>query len=419
MAAGALLLVLATASSPAGTSADKSREVVSRVAPGLAIVTEIDDGAPYLGQQFSIIYALRALTAPSAVDIDPQQFTGFWTELSPPAADAHPSSQTLDNQPASQYLLRQVIAFPLSEGTLQLPPLRLKIKMPGSGSGPGDWDFVCSSEPVTVSVSPVPRSSEQTLPLVGNLEGSLTPVGGAARSEMILEMQGTANLAFFDPLQWISQPAELVLSVRPTEWDKIVQTRDIAGKRKITLIQRRCWGIRIFGQARGRARVGDIALRVFQPSTGLWTEKMIAGVTIAGLDEKPVAGAPVQPSREHDEVRILSVWVSASVAGLLIAIVVWAFTRARGLHRRDWAARGLASLEKTAAAASKPFLDTAHKLMERHAAKAGILDKIGSGDSELDRFWNEVEKLRFGRQSPSPELRNEILQFLRNLLQAP
>lgn len=278
---------------------------------------------------------------------------------------------------------------------------------------------MCSSEPVTVDVLPIPSSSDHRLPLVGNLEGSLTPVGGSGRDEVILELKGTANLAFFDPLQWMVQPAGLVLSARPTEWDKMVQTRDIAGKRQITLIQRRCWGIRIFGQAQDRMRVGDIGLRVFQPLTGHWAEKMIAGVALAGLDERPVAGTTGQPHREPEETRVRPVWVSASIAGLLIAVVAWAFTRARSLHRRDWAARGLTSLGKTSAAASKPFLDTAHKLMERHAAQAGILGRIGGGDSELDRFWNEIERLRFGRQSPSPELRNEILQFLKNLLANP
>lgn len=415
----ALPFLLSTANLAAGALADGSREVISRVAPGLAIVTQIGNGTPYVGQQFSIIYFLRSLNAPSAIDIDPQQFTGFWTELSPPAADAPPSVHPLENQPASQYLLRQVIAFPLSDGKVQLPPLRLKIKMPDSRSGPGDWDLICSSEPIFIDVLPVPSLGEQKLPLVGNIEGSLTPSGTAPGSEAILELQGTANLAFFDPVQWIGARPGLVLSVRPAEWDKLVQTRELGGKREITLLQRRSWYIRVLGQESGPVRVGGSALHVFRPLTGVWTEQMIGGITIAGLDVKAAGSGPVQLNRSDEEVRSRSVWIVALIAGLLIAAVLGAYARARRVRRRDWAARGLASLEKASEAASKRFVDTAHKLMERYAADAGILGRIGSQDSELDRVWNEVEGLRFGRRSPSPELRSQIVQFLKNLLINP
>jgi hypothetical protein len=413
--ATALPLLLATAGSPVGTLADGKREVMSRIAPGLAIVTEIGNSSPYVGQQFSIIYSLRALKAPSAVDIDPQQFTGFWTELSPPA-DARPSDQSLENQPASQYLLRQVIAFPLSEGKLQLPPLRLKIKMPDSRSGPGDWDLVCSSDPVFVDVLPVPNVEEQKLALVGDIEGGLTSSGSAGGSEVILELQGTANLAFFDPLQWIGTRPGVVLSVRPAEWDKLVQTRDLGGKRQITLLQRRSWYIRVLGQGTGPVRVGGGALPIFQPLTGVWREPTIGAITIAGLDVKPAASAPVQLNHSNEGIRTRSAWIVALIAGLLTAVALCACVRARRLRQRDWAARGLASLDKASEAPSKRFVDTAHKLMERYAAEAGIRGRIGSQDSELDRLWNEVEGLRFGRRSPSAELRGQILQFLKNLL---
>src|SRR2546427_5236076 len=34
-----------------------------------------------LGQQFSIVYSLVAQRYPTAVDVQPQQFSGFWTEI--------------------------------------------------------------------------------------------------------------------------------------------------------------------------------------------------------------------------------------------------------------------------------------------------------------------------------------------------
>ena len=415
----ALPLLLAMARPSSVTLADGGREVISRVGPGLAIVTEIGNGTPYVGQQFSIIYSLRALNAPSAVDVDPQQFTGFWTELSPPSADDRPSVHSLENQPASQYLLRQVIAFPLSDGKVQLPPIRLKIKMPDPGSATGKWDLVCTSEPVSINVLPVPSAGGQGLSLVGNVEGSLTRSGANAGSEAVLELQGTANLAFFDPLQWIGARPGLVLSVRPADWDKLVQTRDAGGKRQITLLQRRSWSIRVLGQGPGTVRVGGNPLHVFEPSTGVWTEQAIGGFTVTGADVKSAEVGSVEPSRIDGEIKGRPGWIVTLIAGLLIAAVLGACARAKRVRRRDWAARGLASLEKGSEAASRRFVDTAHKLIERYAAEARMLSTIGNQDSELDRIWNEIEGLRFGRRMPSPEQRSQIVHFLKDLLRKP
>ncbi len=399
---------------PVGSSADESRELVSRVAPGMAIVTEISNSAPYAGQQFSIIYSLLSLQPPAAVDIDPQQFTGFWTESSVPAADAPASSQMLDSQQASRYLLRQVIAFPLFEGIVQLPPLRLKIKLPGSRSVPGEWDLVCSSESVMVRVLPVPGVAGMPPTFIGTLEGNWSQGKGAGPDELTLEVQGTANLAFLDPSPWIGKSPELAFLLQPTEWDKLVQTRDIGGKRTITLLQRRCWRLRIIGKSKVGMRIGEVPLRMFQPSTGLMVEKRIAGVTIASGEEKATSRGPARQYPKSGWSRMT--WLSLLLAGLAIVFCAWAFTHARGSRRRDRAACKLASLERSAVASPKSFLDAAHRVIERHATEAGLLNTIGRGDSELDRLWNEVERLRFGHGSPSSELRRDILRLLEKLV---
>jgi hypothetical protein len=394
---------------------DAFHVAVSRVAPGFAIVTEISKVTPYVGQQFSIVYWLRAVRPPSAVDIDPQQFTGFWTETGDPPAESRPARETVDGKAATEYLLRQVIAFPLWEGNLELPALRLKIKL-GETVSPrhADWDLVCLSDHVSIRALPVPghAGAPEEFPLVGTLDGTM--VSARADHQLILELQGTANLAFLDPLRWIRSQQGLRFSASLADSENMVQTRDQAGRRQLQLIQRRRWVVRALGFAASNSRVGDVLLRVFHPEAGTWGEKRLPGTALRGY---PVPQISPHGSR-------LSAWhlpasaISAIAAAAGAIAVFLSFTRIRNKRkgRLTKLKRILAALEKNATASAKSFLDMAHKILVQYGGKEAR--PAGISSTEFDECWDRVERLRFSSESLSASSRQEIIRILKTHLHA-
>jgi hypothetical protein len=233
----------------------------TRIAPDLVLVTEFSVKEPLVGQQVAVLYRLRATPPPAAVDIDPQQFSGFWTEIAPLADTGR--SRSPDGGASVEFLLRQVIVFPLYAGDLQLPPLRIKVKRNTSvASRADDWDIIGSSSPVLLRVRDLPavNALQHRWPLVGAVSGTLQEqrISGAPRT--ILELKGTAHLALFDPLEWLHDRR---IQARTIEWESSVQTLDMHGKRVVTLIQRRRWAL--------DPGVKEISLPVFQPESQSFT----------------------------------------------------------------------------------------------------------------------------------------------------
>ncbi len=397
------------------TAPDPARTFITQIAPDLAIVTEVSLGAPFVGQQFSLIYRLRALRPPAAVDVDPQQFRGFWTEIVPLSPESASAARPVGGQAAVDYLLRQVIAFPLLDGALRLPPLSVKVKRPGSPAAQrDDWDVLGSSSPVdvrSVPLPPWPRAGSD-LPLVGSVAGSLKWQGDG-RSALLLEMEGTANLALFRPVDWLGTPQGARLQARLAAADNVTQTIDKEGKRQLSLIQRQRWLIGISGGIPGQ-RIGDFRLPVFDPREKTWKEVRVEGVSLPGSGtaargalSASEAGARAETASYH--------WQAVLVVALVAVPVVWFWVHRRHLHAGKQPDDGLDVIEKRLKTSPRSFLDSAHRLLERRAAQMRRSHNLGAEDTALDRCWITVQRYRFNREPLSPEARNEILKALREL----
>jgi hypothetical protein len=259
------------------------RFFVSSISPDLEIVTQVSNTTPHAWQQFSVIYSLRALRAPSAVDVDPQQYAGFWTELAPLPEQPRSTIRLQNGRQVSEYLLRQVIAFPMSAGSLELPPLRVKVKNASPKADTShDWDVIGTSNPVSLTVKSLPSadSHHSIAPLVGELEGSLFEDSAGTRSELILELKGTANLALIQPEQWLKAPGDILFSIHLKDSDDTIQTLDTGDSRQLSLLQRRRWSIRLRGIPAKGVRIEDLAIPVFKPGQEHWTWAQIRGLEL-------------------------------------------------------------------------------------------------------------------------------------------
>jgi hypothetical protein len=283
---------------------DSSHSHVTRIAPGFSIVTELSEDQLYLGQQFSILYRLEASRPPLAVDVDPQQFSGFWSEFAPLSEGARPRSQMASGDSGHRYWLRQVIAYPLVEGALLLPPLQVKIKTSQSSSqSADDWDLVSASDSPTVHVvSPMPKNESTGLfPLIGIVDGKMSTVRRGEGIAVRLELWGSANLDLFQPTRWVRAQGSEPLSIQLSERENTVQTRDVGGKRTISLLQRRRWIIRSRWNVSEEPQVDDMHLAFFDLQKASWNTKLIEGIRSSAVGPSPrVEDKSPEPSQVQD-----------------------------------------------------------------------------------------------------------------------
>jgi hypothetical protein len=402
-----------------------SQTFVSRVSPDMAIVTELSIGNPFVGQQFSVVYRLRTQHPPTAVDIDPQQYAGFWAELVPISQGSSSARRPRGEPGAVDYLLRQVVAFPLREGPLQLPPLSLKIKTSNHVSPQSDdWDVVCASSPVTVRVSAIPPAPRPGpgLPLVGSVEGNMS-WQGEGRSALVLDIQGTASIAWFRPLEWLRAPEGVTFHERLAGVENTPQTIEVEGSRRLSLIQRQRWTISVSG-SHPEQRIDDLVLPVFEPGKKIWMNARIAGITIpyparsAHALETGSANASSQVGAHHQLFLVPRVDLVVGLAAIAGGLALFAWLRTR--RRRSQGAEEIcAALEKRLRTSPKAFLDSAHKLLEQYAEKAGRAHNLGLEDALLDRCWTAVQRYRFSREPLPSTARDDILRSIEQLTRAP
>jgi hypothetical protein len=233
--------------------------------PHLAVITEVSNVEPYVGEQFSVVYKLRCSIPPAGVDIDPQDVTGFWTVTAPTRGEARAEVVTLNGRPATDFLLRQLIAFPLRPGKQLLPPLRLKIKRQGGSSE--DWDLKASTQSVEVEVRPVPGAGEARdgYLIVGSLKGKLTGGDWDGAREAVLEIEGTANLDLFAAEQWLKHLDTPGIKVRLKDKESLIQTRDYEGKRRLSLLQRQRWTVSAMPWGDAAVRLASFSVPFFDP----------------------------------------------------------------------------------------------------------------------------------------------------------
>src|SRR5688572_13606883 len=170
---------LAVSFAPQLYSQEQDGIFTTQISPNLSIVREINPANPYAGQQFSIIYSLYAFQFPVAVDIEPQQYSHFWTEIIPLTEQTRTITRIIHGRARHEFLLRQVVAYPLSTGILELPPLALKVKMTGNlAAGSENWDLIAQSKADFIRVRPLPPHQESTtgVPFTGSMSGQWSEV---------------------------------------------------------------------------------------------------------------------------------------------------------------------------------------------------------------------------------------------------
>ena len=280
----ALLSLMAAAAVSAG--ARDRGEWITSIAPGLSIVTEVSQAQPYVGEQFSIVYWLRAQTPPAAIDIVAQQYSGLWAQVVP-LEESHAVDRERYGRTSYESLLRQVVAYPLRDGTVELPPLALRIRTSDdSAANARGWDLEGSSRPITLEVLKQPGAGA---PLVaGSLAGRAEPSGAR---EITLELSGTANLSFLDPVALVRFDGAEAGPRRLAEATDRVETRDLEGVRTVRIVHRYTWRLALRSDASGEVRVGDVIVPVFDPESAARSEFRIPGFTL------PATGAPERKTR--------------------------------------------------------------------------------------------------------------------------
>jgi hypothetical protein len=402
---------------------DPARTFVSSIARDLAIVTEVSLQEPYVGQQFSVIYRLRAQRPPVAVDIDPQQYPGFWTEVIPISQESASTARPLRGQPVVDFLLRQVVAYPIEEGALRLPPLSIKVKRAGRVSRqPDDWDVVGLSDPVGIRSLPLPPGAEagKTMPLVGSAEGSMTWEGDDYTT-VALELQGTANLALFEPLDWVRLRPGQACRAYLARAENAPRTVDLEGKRQLSLVQRQRW-ILDFAGSGSDLGVGDLIVPVFAPLEKSWNRLRIQGAqrpgspSATGGQHTGATGAGADPGVRPRGARWAVLEVGMAVAGLAVigTILFWLARKYRSGN--DRIPDSPAVLEKKTRISPRAFLDSAHKLLEKCAREMGRQHNLGAEDTLLDRCWITVQGYRFNREPLPAEAYDQILSSVRQVL---
>ena len=403
---------------------DPTKTFVSPIAPDLAIVTEVSLQNPYVGQQFSVIYRLRAQRPPAAVDIDPQQYPGFWTEVVPISQESASTARPLRGQAVVDFLLRQVIAYPIEEGAVLLPPLSIKVKRTGGVSRqPDDWDVAGLSTPVEIRSLPLPPGGDarKTMPLVGSAEGSMT-WEGQDRSTIVLELQGTANLALFDPLDWIRSRPDQLSRARLVRAENIPRTIDLNGTRRLSLVQRLRWFL-TFEESRTGQEVDALEVPVFSPLENSWTSLRVPGLigpassstTVERQAAAKDIGAGARPGFRGTGWKLLGIGTGVAVLVGIGTLLYWLARKYRRV--KDRIPDSPAVLERRLRISPRSFLDGAHKLLEKCARDMGRLDDLGAADTLLDRCWISVQRYRFNQEPLPPEARDQIFSSIRQILQ--
>lgn len=398
----------------------------TRISPSLSIVREINPPSPFVGQQFTIIYSLHALKIPVAVDIEPQQYSHFWTEIIPLKEQPRTVARIVQGRARHEFVLRQVVAYPLSAGLLELPPLALKIKTMGNlVAGSDNWDLIARSRPDFVRVQPLPPEQERTgrAVFVGSISGQWSEIPTAHGHEIRLEMRGNANLAFFHPEDWVRSRGGFYLSSRLASAESEVQTKDIGGNRQLLVTNGQRWSIRVFPSGKEPLRLDDLVIPVFQPESETWSTIRIRGFPLraSAADAQRRNLGELQAVPRDDRISparyiLLLVTACAVVAASILWLVLKSRGRQKGSPSQRSATRELGNLRKQSGKAPRSFLETAHRVLQRYAEEHHLIPQPGNEDTAFQRCWTWVERSRFVAVDPSPEEQARLLQSLQSLL---
>ncbi len=407
---------------------DLGRIIATPIAPGLNILTDISTASPYLGQQFSIVYTLVAQRFPTAVDVQPQQFSGLWTEIVPLPQETRTIMRLVNGRPTHEFLLRQVIAYPVEEGELQLPPLAVKMMITRAlAPGATNWDVQAASKPVTIRVRSLPGNpaSFKNSLLVGSLEGRLKPSERSDSQEIFLDMRGTSNISFFQPQDWLRSPGSLLVPPRLVRVESAVDTMDVGGKRKLTLTQHRTWAVKLMPLGADRVRIDDLRIPVFDPDAVGWKEARVTGIAVRAASGTPQE-LPSVREKNAERPGVLPLLRRYGLLGLAVLAAatltggaLWFLRRHRNkLSPQHWMIHALGKLEKQSQRAPRSFLEMAHRILERYAFENHLRPGPGRGETPFDRCWSEIESCRFQGGEPLPDKRRDILLLMQLIVKS-
>jgi hypothetical protein len=399
---------------------EHSAVLTTQISPSLSIVREINPANPYAGQQFSIIYSLYAFQFPVAVDIEPQQYSHFWTEIIPLTAQTRTITRIINGRPRHEFLLRQVVAYPLSTGILELPPLALKIKMTGSlAAGSENWDLIAQSKADFIRVRPLPPQLQSVsgTPFTGSMSGQWSEIQTGAGHEVQLQLRGNANLAFFRPQDWVRSRGGFYHSPRLVDAESEIQTRDLGGNRQLAVVHSQRWSIRVFPSGQGPVQMEDLVIPLFEPESATWSAVRMPGFPLrassAGVDH---VGEKVQSVDEPHFLARYMPWVFG--LGAVGALILWRVRKIwvgkEGSRFQSWANRQLAILRKQAGKAPRSFIETAHRVLERYSDEQNL--RLRHENTAFQQCWSRVERNRFVAEDPSLEEQARLLEDIQALL---
>jgi hypothetical protein len=384
----------------------------TRVAPDISILTEISAASPFVGQQVGLLYRLRVLESPAAVDIDPQQFTGFWFESV--AVNEMGRRRSADGR-FEDYVLRRVVLFPLYAGEVRVPPLRVKIKRTTSTIGPAEWDLVGSSAAVLLRVREAtagPRAG-QSGPLVGVVSGRLFEESRAGAPAVFLELKGTANLALFDPATWITPPGGGRVTARQVDYDRTVQG-DLDRPESLPTVVMRCrW------ELRGDQTVvlPDLEFPVFNPASEKLGSVRIPFPVDGALKGVRTAGGGGRTKRPGASDSAIGVGVVVTGAVALVLSCVALFRRQR--RTRPTALLAVSALreviadEKRLVSAPRTYFEHAQRAVKGCARELAGDRAVQDGATDCGAA---IERWRFSPVPPAAQDRGEVTRLLHALL---
>jgi len=294
---------------------------------------------PYVGQQVTVTYYLflrQALSADPVVAREPT-FNDFWVQDLLSIAPPHESQEHMIHGLSYRaYILRNIAAFPLKTGELEITPLAVKLPLGSSWFGP-DRHLARNTRALRIRVKAQPGNRNDQPPAVvgqltlkAELEPKKVQAGDAAT--LTLTVAGTGNLGQVRPQIKVPQGIRLF---KPTFEDEFTLTHGLlGGQREIR------WTV--MADKPGKYQIGNVVLATLDPEQDTYHWPKAAPVTL----DVAQGAASTQPAPKPTHTQTLSlskqpiagahalIWDapltrwSIAIAAALLVLFSWL-----GLHR--------------------------------------------------------------------------------------
>jgi hypothetical protein len=257
-------------------------------APKLAVRGVPSRDRLHVGESLVVTYYVYTQVSLTGLRFaDAPQYPGFWSEDLESSAEPQGEVATLDGERFQRFPVARKLLFPTRAGTLTIPAAGFKIGVAGQGffdAGPGE--VARSSEPVTVTVEPIPETPGFS-GAVGRFRAGATldknkvAIGEAAT--LRFKVEGTGNL------KWVDKPPELKVpgaKVYPptVKSDLKAGPEGIAGSKT--------WEFVIVPETAGALDVPPLGFSYFDPAAGKLARAETRPLPLAVEGAMGVAAAP-------------------------------------------------------------------------------------------------------------------------------